>query len=78
MHGVGIVTFDEIRHVAIAAKQRLQLFVADAREDGRISDLVAGGMQDRQHRAAADRIDVDTAYCPVNPLPVMHAVYASL
>jgi hypothetical protein len=31
--------------------------VADAREDGRIGDLVAVEVEDRQHGAVADRID---------------------
>ncbi len=57
MHRAGIVALDEIRRVAVAAKQCLELLVADAREDGRIGDLVAVEVEDRQHSAVADRVD---------------------
>ena len=51
MHRRGIVAFDEVRAVAVAAQQLIELLVADAREHGRARDLVAVQMQDRQDRA---------------------------
>ena len=41
MHRLWLSAFDEIRPVAIAAQQRFQLLMADARQHRRISDLVA-------------------------------------
>ena len=57
VHRGRIAALDEVRLVAVADEQRLQLLVADAREDGRVGDLVAVEVQDRQHRAVAHRID---------------------
>ena len=49
--------FDEIRLVPVADEQRLQFLMADAREDGRVGDLVAVQVEDRQHRPVPHRID---------------------
>ena len=56
VHLFGVVAFDEIRRVAVAAEQLVQLLVADAREDVGIGDLVAVEVQDRQHRAVRRRV----------------------
>ena len=57
VHLRGIAPLDEVRRVAVSDEQRLQLLVADAREDRRVGDLVAVQVQDRQHRAVADRVE---------------------
>ena len=57
MHQVRLVTLDEIGRPAVAAQQLFQFFAGDAGEDGRIGDLVAIEMQDRQHRAVGGRIE---------------------
>ena len=49
----GLVARDEVRLPAVARQQALQLLARDARENGRIGDLVAIQVQDRQHRAVA-------------------------
>ena len=46
-----------MRLVAIAAQQVGQFLAADARQHGRIGDLEAVEMQDRQHRAVARRVE---------------------
>ena len=53
MHLRRVGAFDEIGLVAIAHEQRFELLMADARQDGRIGDLVAVQIEDRQHRAVA-------------------------
>ena len=55
MHQGGVVALDEERLVSVADEQRPQLVCRDARQDGRVGDLVAVEMQDRQHRAVAHR-----------------------
>ena len=57
VHRLGLVALDEVRLVAVADEQALELVVRDAREDGRVGDLVAVEVQDRQHRAVARRIE---------------------
>ena len=57
MHAGRIAALDEIRGVPVTGEQRRQLVVADARQDGRIVDLVAVEMQDRQHRPIGDRVE---------------------
>ncbi len=57
VHLGGVRALDEMRLVAVPDEQRLELLVADAREDGRVGDLVAVEVEDRQHRAVAERID---------------------
>ena len=49
MHGFRLVTFHEIRLVAITREQTRQLFPTDAREYCRTGDFVAVEMQDRQY-----------------------------
>jgi len=51
-----IVSFDEVRVVAVAPEQRHQFLARDSRQDGRARDLVAVQMEDRQNRAVAHRI----------------------
>ena len=57
MHAHRVGAFDEVRGPAIAFEKIFELFVRDAREDRRVVDLVAVEMQDRQHRAVADRVE---------------------
>src|ERR1700730_19331576 len=56
MHSWRIGTLHEIRLVAIAAKQRLQLVMRDASEDCRGGDLVPVQMQHRPDRTRARRV----------------------
>ena len=56
VHRVRIAAFDEVRLVAVATEQMIELFVADAREHAGVRDLVAIQMQDRQHHAIGQRI----------------------
>ena len=51
VHVGRLAALDEERLVAIADEQRRELVVIHARQHGRIGDLVAVEMQDRQHRA---------------------------
>ena len=53
----GLVPFDEVGRPAVAAQQLLQFLVRDAGQDGRVGDLVAVEVQDRQHRAVGGRIE---------------------
>ena len=52
-----VVALDEIRRVTVAAKQRFQFVVRNARQHRRAGNLVAVQMQDRQHRAVVHRIE---------------------
>ena len=52
-----VIAFDETGVPAITAEQIFQFLVRDARQNGRIVDLVAVQMQDRQYRAVADRVE---------------------
>ena len=54
---LGIVALDEVRLVAVAAQQLAQLVVRNAREHGRVRDLVAVQVQDRQDDAVALRVE---------------------
>ena len=56
VHGRRVVALDEVGLVAVADEQRAQLVVRDARQHGRVGDLVAVEVQDRQHRAVARRV----------------------
>ena len=51
VHIHGIVALDEIGLPAAAVEEALHLVVRDAGEHGRVVDLVAVQVQDRQHRA---------------------------
>ncbi len=57
MHEGRVAAFDEIRFIAIAREQGLELVVADACKDGRVGDLVSVEIQDRQHGAIARWVD---------------------
>ena len=57
MHHLRLVALDEVRRPAVAAEQLLQFLMLDAGQDGRVADLVAVEVQDRQHRAVGDRIE---------------------
>ena len=57
VHRLRLVALDEVRRPAAAAQELLQLLVLDARQDGRVADLVAVEVQDRQHRAVGDRVE---------------------
>jgi hypothetical protein len=52
-----IRALDEARLVAVADHQGAKLFLGDPREDGRVGDLVAVQVQDRQHGAVARGVD---------------------
>ena len=57
VHRLGLVALDEPRAVAVAGHQRVELVVRDPGQDGRVGDLVAVEVQDRQHRAVARRVE---------------------
>src|SRR5208337_1834251 len=57
VHALVIAAFHKIRSVPITDEQRLQLVVADTRQDCGVVDLVAIQMQDRQHRPVDDRVE---------------------
>ena len=57
VHDCRVVAFDEMRRVPVSAKKRFELLMTDPRQHGRIGDLVAVEMQDRQHGAVAHRIE---------------------
>ena len=56
VHHPRIVTLDEMRCVAVAAEELVEFLTADAGEHGRIGDLVAVQVQDRQHRSVGQRV----------------------
>jgi hypothetical protein len=56
VHGHGLVALDEVGNPSAAAHELLQLLSLDAGEDGRVADLEAVEVQDRQHRAVAGGI----------------------
>ncbi len=56
VHQRGILALDEVRRPAAAAEKLFQFLRFDARENGRVGNLVAVEMQDRQHRAVAGRV----------------------
>ena len=57
MHVRGVVTLDGQHLVAVATQQAVQLLPRDPGRHGRVGDLVAVQVQDRQHRAVVDRVD---------------------
>ena len=57
VHHRRVIPFDEMRRVAVSAKERFELLVTDPRQHCRVGDLVAVEMQDRQHGAVAHRIE---------------------
>ena len=56
VHFRGIVPFNEIRSVAIAAEQLIKLLMADPGQHGGIGDLIAVQVQDRQDGAIRGRV----------------------
>ena len=57
MHLGGIGAADEVRVVPIAAQQRHQLVVGNARQQRRIGDLVLVEVEDREHDPVACRVE---------------------
>ena len=57
MHRGRLVAVHPVHRVTAALQQRGQLVVADPGEHGRVRDLVAVQVQDRQHRAVARRVE---------------------
>ena len=57
VHDLRIVTLDKMGFITVAAHQMIELVVRDARENGRIGDLVTVEMQDRQHRPIPLRVE---------------------
>jgi hypothetical protein len=57
VHGQRFVALDEVRLVAVADEQVRELFVAHARQQRRVGDLVAVEVQDRQHSPVAGRVE---------------------
>jgi hypothetical protein len=57
MHQLGLVTLDEVGRPPVAAEQLFQFLTGDAGEEGRVGDLIAVEMQDRQHRAVGSRVE---------------------
>ena len=57
VHLGGIIALDEVRRVAVAAEQGVELVVADPGKHRRVGDLVAVEVQDRQHRTVPGRVD---------------------
>ena len=55
MHLFRIVTFHEVGRPAAAPQELLQFLMLDAGQDGRVADLVAIEVQDRQHGSVVDR-----------------------
>ena len=53
----GSLPFDEVRLVAHALEELLQLVLRDAGEEAGVGDLVAVEVQDRQHAAVAGRVE---------------------
>ena len=56
VHLFRLMPLDEIRRVAIAAEQVIQLLMADAGENAGIGDLVAVQVEDRQNHAVGRRV----------------------
>ena len=52
-----VVALDEIRRVTVAAEERFQFVMRNARQHGGAGDLVAVQVQDGQHGAVVDRIE---------------------
>ena len=57
VHLLRVVAFHKKRCPATARQKLLQLLMVDAREDGRIADLVAVEMKNRQHGTIGDGIE---------------------
>src|SRR5438046_667442 len=57
MHRSGLVAFNEVRHIAVAAEQVRELLPRDPRQYRGTRNLVAIEMQDWEHRAIANGIE---------------------
>ena len=57
VHQFRLMTLDEIGRPAVAAQQLFQLQLGDAGKQGRIGDLVAVEMKNRQNRSVGGRIE---------------------
>ena len=57
MDRLGFVPFDEVRLVAHALEELLQLLLGNAGQEAGVGDLVAVEVQDRQHAAVAGRVE---------------------
>ena len=57
VHHVGVAAFDEMRSPSKTLEQHLQLILRYACQDGRVGDLVAVQMENRQHSPVAYRIE---------------------
>ena len=57
MDGGRLVALNEVRRVAVATKERVELLARDAREDGGAGYLITVEVQDRQHRAVARGVE---------------------
>ncbi|TKS62329.1 MAG: hypothetical protein EWM73_02564 [Nitrospira sp.] len=56
MHLPGIVAFDEVGDIAVAAEEVIQFIVTDTGQDRRTRDLVAVQMENRQDDAVGEGI----------------------
>ena len=57
MHLFRIVTFDEVGRPAATLQELLQFLMLDAGQDGRVADLEAVEVQDRQHGPVVDGVE---------------------
>jgi hypothetical protein len=57
VHGLEVVTGNDVGCPAIASHEREKLLFLDSRQDGRVVDLVAVEVQDGQHTAILDRVE---------------------
>ena len=56
VHFLWLTPLDEMRRIAIAAKEVVEFLVADPSQDAGIGNFVAVEVQDRQNRAVRDRV----------------------
>src|SRR5580704_7710472 len=57
VHAFVVSALYKIRGISVTDEQRLQLVVADPRQDRRVVDLVTVEVKDRQHRPVGDRVE---------------------
>ena len=57
VHRLRVIAFDKTRLPAAASEKLLQFLMLDARQDGRVADLVAIEVQDRQHGSVGDGVE---------------------
>src|SRR5271166_2743226 len=56
MHFFRLIPLDEIRRVAIAAEEMIQLLMTDTGQNGGVGDLIAVEVEDRQNCAVGRRV----------------------